>query len=68
MLPLWCMRLPALAARAPRTARLPALRYCRGLSILLLNPLFRLLGSEPLSPQAVLFATWGGLRCGAAGP
>ncbi|KAL4858875.1 Protein ACTIVITY OF BC1 COMPLEX KINASE 3 [Chlorella vulgaris] len=34
----------------------------RGISILLFNPLFHLLGSQALPLRAVLFATWGGLR------
>lgn len=39
----------------------------RGVCILLFNPVFRLLGSQPLPLRAVLFATWGGLRWAPAG-
>ncbi|PSC69954.1 Sodium hydrogen exchanger 7 [Micractinium conductrix] len=34
----------------------------RGLCIALFNPLFSLVGRQSLSPRAVMFATWGGLR------
>lgn len=39
-----------------------AMFLIRGISILLFNPLFHLLGSQALPLRAVLFATWGGLR------
>ncbi|PRW44236.1 Sodium hydrogen exchanger 7 [Chlorella sorokiniana] len=39
-----------------------ALFLIRGLCILLFNPVFALLGSQPLPLRAVPFATWGGLR------
>lgn len=57
-----------LLARNPWPATHPPTHPPRGVSILLFNPLFHLLGSGALPLRAVAFATWGGLRwaCGAS--